>query len=106
LPLKDWKLAATALVTLPQSNSYRVLLEPRGSRRLSTQSLLDVRVSKTLVSGRLGRIELLVDVLNVLNDSAEESLASENLFTVNFGQPTSFMDPRRAMVGVRLNLGR
>jgi hypothetical protein len=47
-----------------------------------------------------------VDVLNVLNDTAEESLASENLFNANFGQPTSFMDPRRAMLGVRLNLGR
>jgi hypothetical protein len=54
----------------------------------------------------LGRVELLVDVLNALNDTAEESLASENLFSANFGQPTSFMDPRRAMVGVRLNLGR
>jgi hypothetical protein len=100
---KPW--ASSAQVVLPQGDQ-RVQLEPRGSRRLSSQSLLDVRVSKTLFSGRLGRIELLVDVLNVLNDTAEESLASENLFGVNFGQPTSFMDPRRAMVGVRLNLGR
>ena len=38
--------------------------------------------------------------------TAEESLASENLFSTNFGPPTSFMDPRRAMVGVRLNLGQ
>jgi hypothetical protein len=54
----------------------------------------------------MGRIELLVDVLNVLNDTAEEALATDNLFSPNFGQPIVFMDPRRAMVGVRLNLGR
>ena len=56
---------------------------------------------------RLGRrVELLVDVLNVLNDAAEEGIATDNLFSPNFGQPTAFSDPRRAMVGVRLNLGR
>jgi hypothetical protein len=54
----------------------------------------------------VGQIELLLDVLNVLNDTAEESLATDNLFSPNFGRPTVFMDPRRAMIGVRLNLGR
>ena len=58
-----------------------------------------------------GRIDLLLDVLNLLNDAAEESLATETLmtetvFSPTFGQPASFMDPRRVMVGVRLNLGR
>jgi hypothetical protein len=49
---------------------------------------------------------LLVDVLNALNDTAEESLATDNLFSPTFGQPVAFIDPRRAMLGVRLNLGR
>jgi hypothetical protein len=48
---------------------------------------------------------LLVDVLNVLNTTAEEALAIDNLFSSNFGLPTVFVDPRRAMVSVRLNLG-
>ena len=100
---KPW--AATAQIALPQGDQ-RILLEPRGSRRLSSQSLLDVRVSRTIAVGGVGRIELLVDVLNALNDTAEEGLATDNLFSPNFGQPTAFMDPRRAMVGVRLNLGR
>ena len=47
-----------------------------------------------------------LDVLNALNDTAEEALATDNLFSPNFGQPTVFVDPRRAMLGVRLNLGR
>jgi hypothetical protein len=100
---KPW--AASTQITLPQGDQ-RILLEPRGSRRLSSQSLLDLRVSRTIRWGRLGRAELLVDVLNALNDAAEEELATDNLFSPNFGQPTVFMDPRRAMVGVRLNLGQ
>ena len=48
---------------------------------------------------------------NLLNDTAEESLATETLmtetvFSPTFGQPVSFVDPRRAMIGIRLNLGR
>ena len=53
-----------------------------------------------------GRVELLLDVLNLLNDTAEEALANDNLFSPNFGLPTTFIDPRRAMLSVRLNLGR
>ncbi len=70
-----------------------------------------MRVSTAITLGRLGRIDLLLDVLNVLNDTAEESLATETLMTETvlsptFGQPVSFVDPRRAMLGVRLHLGR
>ena len=104
---KPW--AATALVALPQTGNQptqRVLLEPRGSQRLSSQTLLDLRVSRTITLGGVGRIELLVDVLNALNDTAEEALATDNVFSASFGRPTVFMDPRRAMVGVRLNLGQ
>ena len=39
------------------------------------------------------------DVLNVLNDTAEEELTTDNLFSPNFRRPNSFTDPRRAMVG-------
>jgi hypothetical protein len=56
--------------------------------------------------GGANRVELLLDVLNVLNDTAEEAVATDNFFSPNFGQPTAFVDPRRAMLGVRLNLGR
>ena len=100
---KPW--AASAQITLPQGDQ-RVQLEPRGARRLSSQSLLDLRLSRPISTGRGARIELLVDVLNVLNDDAEEELATDNLFSPNFGLPTVFMDPRRAMISVRLNLGR
>jgi len=101
---KPW--AATALVPLPGQGDRRILLEPRGTRRLSSQSPLDLRLSKTIVTRESARIEVLVDVLNVLNDTAEEELASDNLFSAPFGRPNIFMDPRRAMFGVKLYLGQ
>ena len=67
---KPW--AATARMCRCRRATQRILLEPRGSRRLSSQSLLDLRVSRTFASAALGRVELLLDVLNVLNDTAEE----------------------------------
>ena len=101
---KPW--AASAQVTGVRQGDLRILLEPRGSRRLSSQSLMDLRVSKIVSLRGLGRVEFLIDVLNLLNDTAEEGLATDNLFSPNFSQPTVFMDPRRVMAGVRLNLGR
>jgi hypothetical protein len=83
-----------------------VLLEPRGTRRLPSLTMLDVRVSKTVVLGGLGRVEFLMDVLNAFNQATEEGLATDNFFSTNFGQPTVFVDPRRVMLGARMNLGR
>jgi hypothetical protein len=100
---KPW--AASAQISLPQGDQ-RILLETRGTRRLSSQTLVDLRLSKPINVGGSSRVELLVDVLNALNDTAEESLATDNLFSPTFGRPTAFVDPRRAMFGVRLNLGR
>ena len=100
---KPW--AATTQVDLPQGEQ-RVMLEPRGSRRLPAQTLLDIRMSRTISRGGMGRADLFVDVLNALNDAAAEGLQTDSYFNANFGRPTVFMDPRRAMVGVRLSLGR
>lgn len=99
---KPW--AATTQISLPQGDQ-RILLEPRGSRRLSSQTLLDLRASKMLSVGPTSRVELLFDVLNALNNTAEESLATDNLFSPNFAQQTVFVDPRRAMVSIRVNFG-
>ena len=100
---KPW--AASTQIALPQGDT-RVLLEPRGSRRLPSQALVDVRLSRTVPCGSVGRLELLVDVLNVLNRATEEGLATDNLYSPTFAQPTVFVDPRRVMLGARLNLGR
>jgi hypothetical protein len=103
--------ATWSLSTLKQGVVQGILLEPRGSRRLSSQKLLDLRVSKPLHFGERGQAELLLDVLNVFNSTAEEGLITDNLFNdsqfiPNFGRPSVFVDPRRAMFGVRFMLGR
>jgi hypothetical protein len=100
---KPW--AATTQVLLPQGDQ-RILLEQRGTRRLSSQTIVDLRVSRAFSFGNSRRAELLVDVLNLLDDTAEEGLVTDNLFSPTFGQFTTFVDPRRAMIGVRLNVGR
>ena len=103
--------AATAEVSLLQNQTQRIMIEPRGSRRLSSQSLFDLRVSKMLRLGRAGTMDLRFDVLNLLNDAAEESVQSDVLYRSSgqlntaFGRPNIFMDPRRVMLSVRLNLG-
>jgi hypothetical protein len=107
---KPW--AAAGQVSLRQNNQQRILLEPRGSQRLSSQTLLDLRLSRSFAFGKSARVDVLLDVLNVLNSTAEESILTDILTTEtlasnpNFGRPTVFVDPRRAMLGVRLNLGR
>src|SRR5262249_7847038 len=103
--------AATAQISSLTPEGQRVLIEPRGSRRLSSQKLLDLRVSKARHLGERGQAELFLDVLNVFNSTAEEGLITDKLFddnrfSPNFGRPNVFVDPRRAMFGVRFMLGR
>ena len=54
-------------VELEHRVSVVIATDWTGSRRLSLQSLLDLRVSRAIAVGRLGRIDLLVDLLNALN---------------------------------------
>ena len=100
---KPW--AMTALVN-PNEAARSVLIEPRGTRRLSSQTLLDVRLSRPFRFSGFGHVELCLDVLNLLNDTAEESIRSSSYDSTTVGQPDIFIDPRRAMLSVRLNLGR
>jgi hypothetical protein len=100
---KPW--AKTALIN-PNEGARPVLIESRGTERLSAQTVLDVRVSRAFGLGALGRLELRLDVLNALNDTAEESIRTEVYNAATVGQANLFIDPRRAMVSVGLSLGR
>ena len=100
---KPW--AQTALVN-PNEGARPVLIEPRGTRRLSSQTLFDVRLSRTFRFSGVGRVELCLDLLNLLNDTAEESIKSASYDAATVSEPDIFIDPRRAMLSVRLNLGR
>jgi hypothetical protein len=111
---KPWARAARLTLT-PQIDS-RILLETRGSRRLPSQTLLDLRLSKSLRPGTAAKVELLLDVLNALNDASEEGLvtdlqwlsttAGDVVRNPDFAKPNAYIDPRRAMLSVRVTLGR
>jgi hypothetical protein len=106
---KPW--ASTTVLAVPQNPEQRILLEPRGARRLPSQTLLDLRLSRPF-HVRGVRFELMLDVLNALNDAAAEGIATDTLTTPivarvpGFGVGNAFVDPRRAMLGVRFNFRR
>jgi hypothetical protein len=74
--------------------------------RLPYLEQAEARPKSATLEGALGRIDLMLDVLNALNDTAEEAVATDNLFSPNIGQPTVFVDPRRVMLSALLNLWR
>ena len=64
--------AATAQVSLPQGLT-RILLETPGTRRLSSQTLMDVRLSRAIELAPKTRLELLLDVFNAFNSTARRA---------------------------------
>ena len=102
---KPWATTAD-IVPSPTQGPTRVLLEARGTQRLSSQTLLDLRVSRTFSIGAAGHVDLRFDVLNLFNDTAEESIASDKYDSPSYNVANVFLDPRRVMLSVRMNLGK
>ena len=80
----------------PHDRLRPVLIEPRGTQRLSSQTLLDLRVSRAFRLGDVGRVELRLDVLNALNDTAEESIRTDVYDAPTVGQRQSSSSTRAA----------
>jgi hypothetical protein len=95
---KSW--SARTLQRLPQG-TQPIYIEPRGARRFDSQTLFDLRISKRFHFGRGASVEVLADLLNVLDETAEEGIVTDNYFSSNFAAPNLFVDPRRVMLGVR-----
>ncbi|HSB62338.1 MAG TPA: TonB-dependent receptor [Vicinamibacteria bacterium] len=93
------------VVQLPEelvSRSSQVLAERiDGSRRVGTWSLLDLRVQKEFGGERL-RLALFADGLNVFNDDSFDGIGTRLGTAAGFGERTSFVFPRRLMVGAKL----
>jgi hypothetical protein len=83
-----------------------VRLEPLGSRRLPSRSVLDLRIEKTIRVGR-GRIGVYADITNVFNASttttAQASVPSASVagHDVAFGAPLEILPARQAILGAR-----
>jgi hypothetical protein len=95
-------IAASARGRVPEG-IVEVLIEPPGFQRLSPQTLLDLRVSKIFRFGEQGKLEFLADIMNVLNESAGQTIVTDNFYSPNFAKPILFVHPLRAMLGVKFS---
>lgn len=89
--------------TTPAQGSFTIFLEPRdGSLRMDPQNYINLRAEKRFALGGAKRFTAMVDVINVLNADTMLSVVSENVTASTFGTANSRFDPRRAMVGIRM----
>jgi hypothetical protein len=113
-PFQQFGLSA---VNFPLSTGRRVRLEPRGSRSVDPEKLLDLRLEKIFkIAGRKDRIALYADIANVTNSSRvrqvitrfpDQAIAGvdfdgDGAFDpVPFGAPSGLIAPRQIQLGAR-----
>ncbi len=73
-----------------------------GSRTVSNQFTLDLRLQKEFKLGGTANVAFFADVLNTLNDDAYEDVQDRLGTSDNYGAPTEYVTPRRVMVGAKL----
>lgn len=76
-----------------------ILANPRGNLRLDDVTLWDIRVSKIFSVGENSQIEALVDVFNLLNESAKTTI--NTTVGPTFGDPIAILSPRIARLGLK-----
>jgi len=79
--------------------SIQFYAEPRGSRRLDTLRVLDLRLSKSFDLGRRHRLELMADVFNVFN--RERAHDAERQHREGVPEPLDILGPRALRFGAR-----
>ncbi len=91
--------AATGNPRLPCCPTTRIFLEPAGSRRFPSYTLLDMRVEKQF---RIytGQIRFTLDVFNVFNSSFAVNV-QDRFERPDFGIPNGFTEPRTMRLGIR-----
>ncbi len=83
-------------------NTTILAVERGESGRLPDQTLVDLRVQKDFKLGGDVQLGLIADVLNLLNDDANEGVRSSIGTSSTFNLPSEFVLPRRVQLGVRL----
>jgi len=84
---------------IAQNGNTTLRVEPYGSQRLSAQNILNLKASKDLKLGSGRRLNIDVDVFNVLN--AATPTAANFQTGPSFGYVTSVIPARIARLGVR-----
>jgi hypothetical protein len=96
-------------ISFPLSSGRQPFLEPRGSRRLDPESLLDLRVEKIFAVTGFGRFAVFADIQNVFNSSVvtEANSRYPSVAVAGYEQPIAFegpteiVQPRRFLLGAR-----
>jgi hypothetical protein len=83
------------------NRSSQVLAEPLDDRRVGSWNLLDIRLQKEFALGKSARFAVLADILNTLNDDANDNVGSRLGTSESFGLRTDFVLPRRLMLGAK-----
>jgi hypothetical protein len=87
--------APQALVQLPQGR-LSINIEPAdGTYHLPRQDLLNLRLTKNVLPQGNRRLDLSLDIANALQNEANMSIVSRNLFATTFSQPSTWVLPRR-----------
>lgn len=82
-------------------SSGTLFLEPRGSRRASSQWQLDLQLTKGFQIGS-ARLVGIVSVFNVFSEEAPTSHVEDPFNRLGWGTPTAWQDPRRWEIGFRV----
>jgi len=79
-----------------------IYMEPLdGSLRVPDLNLIDMRIQKSFPLQGTFRADAYVDLLNLTNADATENVGSRLGTSSSFALPTSYILPRRAMIGLR-----
>ncbi len=88
---------------IPVDNTNVLLLQPRGENgRIDSVTLLDARVEKDFKLGEKVKLGVFADIFNLTNENATQTVQSTIVTSSVFWYPADPVDPRRAMIGVKL----
>jgi hypothetical protein len=93
------ELAVTAAAATGALFSGTVIVEPYDTRRQDNITVFDIRAEKVVTLPRTMRVRLFLDVFNIANSSAAETISRGT--GTSFLLPTALLAPRVARVGFR-----
>lgn len=88
---------------IPVDNTNVLILQPRGENgRIESVTFLDARLQKDFKLSEKVKFSVFADALNLLNESATQSVVSTLVTSGAFWFPVDPVDPRRVMLGAKL----
>jgi hypothetical protein len=93
--------APQASVSLPQGRLL-INIEPPGSYRTPSQHLLALQISKDVWRRNARQLRVQADFTNLLQNETYQNLITRNFYNANFGLPSSWIPPRMAVIGLKV----